>query len=390
MPPLRFVQLKYSAFKQERRMAMMTRRKFITTAAATGLGAAGALTFHSFRKGHSDYEQAVKQIWRHGEPGSSDAPAVLRELVRYATLAPSSHNTQCWKFRLGDQSVSILPDYQRRCPIVDPDDHHLFVSLGCAAENLVQAASALGFRGEAAFNTGTNESLEISLVRAPAVRTPLFEAIPRRQSTRAEFDAKPLSTDELRRLETAGSGNGVRVHLLADRRAMENVLDFVVRGNTAQMRDPAFVRELKHWLRFNGGQAARQGDGLFSGSSGHPTAPGWLGGLLFDGFFTEKAENDQYARQVRSSAGIAVLVSELEDKRHWIEAGRAFQRFALQATAMEVRTAHLNPPVEVASLRPQFAQSIGLSGGRPDLVVRFGRGPEMPRSLRRPVDAVII
>ena len=371
-------------------MATMTRRTFITTAAATGLGAAGVLTFHSFSEGRAEYEQAVKQIWRHGERGASDEPAVLRELVRYATLAPSSHNTQCWKFGLGDRSVSILPDYQRRCPIVDPDDHHLFVSLGCAAENLVQAAAAMGFRGEAVFNTGTNESLDVSLVRAPAVRTPLFKAIPRRQSTRAEFDAKPLSNDELRRLETAGSGNGVRVHLLTDRRAMENVLNFVVQGNTAQMRDPAFVRELKHWLRFNGGQAARQGDGLFSGSSGNPTAPRWLGSLLFDWFFTEKAENDQYARQVRSSAGIAVLVSELEDKHRWIEAGRAFQRFALQATAMDVRTAPLNPPVEVASLRPQFAQSIGLSGGRPDLVIRFGRGPEMPRSLRRSVDAVII
>ncbi|MFZ1829395.1 MAG: Tat pathway signal protein [Candidatus Competibacteraceae bacterium] len=369
---------------------MMTRRQFITTAAATGLGATGVLTFHSFSKGRSDYEQAVQQIWRHGEPGSSDAPAVLRELVRYATLAPSSHNTQCWKFGLGDQSVSILPDYQRRCPIVDPDDHHLFVSLGCAAENLVQAASAVGLRGEAVFNTGKKESLDISLARTTKLRTPLFEAIPRRQSTRGEFDAKPLSNNELKLLETAGSGNDVRVHLLTNQQAMENVLDFVIQGNTAQMRDSAFVRELKDWLRFNGGQAVRQGDGLFSGSSGNPTAPGWLGGLLFDWFFTEKAENDKYARQVRSSAGIAVFVSDFEDKKHWIETGRAFQRFALQATAMDVRTAHLNQPVEVASLRPQFAKSIGMTSGRPDLVIRFGRGPEMPRSLRRPVEAVII
>lgn len=369
---------------------MMTRRKFITTAAATGLGAAGVLAFHSFSKDSSEYEHAVKQIWRHGERGSSDAPAVLRELVRYATLAPSSHNTQCWKFGLGDQSVSILPDYQRRCPIVDPDDHHLFVSLGCAAENLVQAAAAMGFRGDAVFNKGKNESLDISLVRATAVRTPLFEAIPRRQSTRGEYDAKPLSNDELRLLESSSSGKGVRVHLLTDKQAMENVLDFVVQGNTAQMRDPAFVRELKDWIRFNGAQAARQGDGLFAGSSGNPAAPSWLGNLMFDLFFTEKTENDKYARHVRSSAGIAVFVSELEDKNHWIEVGRAFQRFALQATAMDVRTAHLNQPVEVASLRPQFAKSIGITSGRPDLVIRFGRGPEMPRSLRRSVDAVII
>jgi len=369
---------------------MATRRRFMMAAAAAGLGATGVLAFYSLSKGRSEYEQAVKQTWRHGERGASDAPAVLRELVRYATLAPSSHNTQCWKFRLGYQSVSILPDYQRRCPIVDPDDHHLFVSLGCAAENLVQAASAMGLRGETAFNAGAAESLDITLVRATEGRTPLFEAIPRRQSTRGEFDAKSLANEELTLLQTAGSGHGVRVHLLTDKQALENVLDFVVQGNTAQMRDPAFVRELKDWLRFNGGQAATLGDGLFSGSSGNPTAPSWLGDLMFDLFFTEDAENDKYARHVRSSAGIAVFVSEREDKHHWIEAGRAFQRFALQATAMGVRTAHLNQPVEVASLRPQFAKSIGISSGRPDLVIRFGRGPEMPRSLRRPIEAVLL
>jgi hypothetical protein len=376
--------------KDERGAAVVTRRKFITSAAVAGLGGAGIFAFYSFRRGSQEYEQALKQIWRHGEPASGDAPAVLRELVRYATLAPSSHNTQCWKFRLGDKLVSIQPDYQRRCPIVDPDDHHLFVSLGCAAENLVQAASAMGFRGEAVFKPGTTESVDISLVRATEVRTRLFEAIPRRQSTRGEFDAKPLSNDELRLLETAGAGNGVRVHLLTDKQAMENVLDFVVQGNTAQMRDPAFVHELKDWIRFNGGQAARHGDGLFAGSSGNPTAPSWLGGLMFDFFFSENAENDKYARHIRSSAGIAVFVSDHEDKNHWIEVGRAFQRFALQATAMNVRTAHLNQPVEVTLLRPQFAKSIGIASGRPDLVIRFGRGPEMPRSVRRPINAVLL
>lgn len=111
---------------------------------------------------------------------------------------------------------------------------------------------------------------------------------------------------------------------------------------------------------------------------------------MFDLFFTEKAENDKYARHIRSSAGIAVFVSETDDKRHWLEAGRAFERFALQATALGVRTAHLNQPVEVSRLRPRFAESLGIASGRPDLVVRFGRGPETPRSLRRPVDAVWI
>ena len=68
----------------------------------------------------------------------------LRGLVHEATLAASSHNTQPWKFKLGKRSIGIFPDLTRRCPVVDPDDHHLFVSLGCATENLVCGALANG------------------------------------------------------------------------------------------------------------------------------------------------------------------------------------------------------------------------------------------------------
>lgn len=367
----------------------MKRRAFITAATAAGLGAAGSLGHMSHTRGVAHYEDAVRRIWRHGEFAGDDA-AALRELVRYATLAPSSHNTQCWKFRLGERRVSIVPDHGRRCPVVDPDDHHLFVSLGCAAENLVHAGLAMGLRAEPVFVSGADEALHIALEPAAAERTPLFEAIPRRQSTRTEFDARPLALDVLKLLEAAGTGKGVRVLLLTDSRAMEEVLGFVVEGNTAQMRDAAFVRELKDWIRFNAGEAARSGDGLFSGASGNPSLPGWLGRLMFDAFFSEQAENDKYARHLRSAAGIAVFVSEVDDKAHWIEAGRCFQRFALQATAMGVRTAHLNQPVELASLRPAFARYLGITGGRPDLVIRFGRGPEMPRSLRRPLEAVLL
>ena len=366
---------------------MMTRRNFIAATVITGAG--GALTVYSLSRGSSDYANAVQQTWCHTEIDTANPSFMMRELVRYATLAPSSHNTQCWKFPLGEQSISILPDFQRRCPVVDPDDHHLFVSLGCAAENLLQAAAAMGLHGHASFDAGADGALDIALEPAKAVRSPLFEAMTGRQTTRTEFDGNPLSNEELQLLERAGSGNGVQVNLLTGKPAMEAVLDFVIQGNTAQIRDPAFVRELKDWIRFSHAQAVASGDGLFSKSSGNPSLPPWLGGRLFDLFFTEQAENDKYARHIRSSAGIAVFVSDVDDKAHWIEAGRAFERFALQATAIGIRNAHLNQPIEVQSLRPQFAGLLGITHGRPDLVVRFGRGPEMPRSLRRPLDAVL-
>ena len=78
-----------------------------------------------------------------------------------------------------------------------------------------------------------------------------------------------------------------------------------------------------------------------------------LGGLLFGIFFTPKSENDKYAKQVRNSAGIAVFVSDVNDKDHWVEVGRCYELFALQSATMGVRNAFLNQPVEVSALRPQ-------------------------------------
>jgi len=85
-----------------------------------------------------------------------------------------------------------------------------------------------------------------------------------------------------------------------------------------------------------------------------------------------------------------VFFSEADDKQHWIEAGRSYERLALQAAALELRSAFINQPVEVPALRSQFASFLGIGNQRPDLVVRVGRGPEMPRSLRRPVEQVLV
>jgi len=68
----------------------------------------------------------------------------MQALVHAATLAASSHNTQPWSFRIYADAITISPDFSRRCPVVDPDDSHLFKSLGCAAENLAAAAPAYG------------------------------------------------------------------------------------------------------------------------------------------------------------------------------------------------------------------------------------------------------
>lgn len=128
---------------------------------------------------------------------------------------------------------------------------------------------------------------------------------------------------------------------------------------------------------------------VYAPASGNPAMPEALGGHAFDLFFTPSAEREKYARHIESSAGVAVWIAERQEPAHWVAVGRAFQRFALTATSLGLKHAHINQPVEVASLRPQLASLLGLPNLSPDLVVRFGHGPTLPFSPRRPMSSVM-
>ncbi|WP_371345085.1 Tat pathway signal protein [Ancylobacter sp. IITR112] len=316
------------------------------------------------------------------------ADPALTDLLRLATLAMSGHNTQPWRFRLGPGSLDLLPDASRATPVVDPDDHHLFVSLGCAAETLALAAAATGRPGE--WRAQEEGSLRYRFAPAPPQADPLAAAITRRQSTRAVYDGRPVPAGVLAALARAAAQEGVRYVLLTERARLNALRDLTLAGNEAQMKDAAFRAELKRWLRFNPASAQRQGDGLYAGASGNPSLPDWAGAIAFDLFVTAAAENDKYARQIASSPGVAVFFAEQADPAHWIAVGRACQRFALAATAQGLKLACLNPAVEVPALRPELASLAGETGLRPDMVLRFGYGPTLPYAPRRRVAAMVL
>ena len=358
----------------------MNRRDVLIGGGALAVVAAGTTFVVDEQMGSATDYDAAMAATRAPLPGQ----ATTRDLLRYATLAPNGHNAQPWLFRVRDKQIEILPDFARRTPVVDPDDHHLFISLGCAAENLSLASAARGRTGTLTFDSRANGGIAFDFTAGAPQASALFDAIPQRQSTRADYDGRPVGAAHLRTLAAAAAMPGVDLILIVDRPQIERVRDFVVSGNGTQMADAAFMRELKSWLRFNPRQAVSTGDGLYSAASGSPTLPGWLGPRAFDAFVTAKSENEKYARQMKSSSGVAVFVGAKADREHWVLVGRACQRFALQATALGLKHAYINQPVEVPTLRPELAALVGMPGRRPDIVMRFGHGTNQPFSARRP------
>ena len=94
---------------------------------------------------------------------------------------PRADDTQPWRFETGEERIRILPDFARRCSVVDPDDHHLYASLGCAAENMVVAAAAKGWEAVVEVrSSGNAHVVEVMLKPGTPVASPLADAIARR------------------------------------------------------------------------------------------------------------------------------------------------------------------------------------------------------------------
>lgn len=363
----------------------MNRRQIVVAGSITAGVALGAAGVSFSRMGSMSSYDAEASALRAPLPTNATAA----DLVRLATLAPNSHNTQAWRFTLSEGQITIQPDFSRRTPAVDPDDHHLYVSLGCAAANLEVAAAGAGLRGETTFDAAGDGRVAFRYEAGAPAPSPLLDAMLVRQSTRSEYDGRPVATHDLAALTAAAATPGVDLLLITARAQINQIRDLVVAGNHAQLLDPAFMRELKSWIRFNPAQAMTTGDGLFSVATGNPPLPTWLGGLAFDLTFRPGPEDARYARQIDSSAGVAVFVGDQADPEHWVHVGRACQHFALQATAQGLRTAFINQPVEVPAVRGQLGTLLGLGDKRPDIVMRFGYGAMLPFSLRRAVIDVV-
>jgi hypothetical protein len=365
---------------------ILSRRDLLKLFAAVGVTAAGGYILYEYTP-WLDYDREVEQT-RRPMARALNMPAPMRELIRYATLAANGHNTQPWKFAIKENVIEIHPDYTRRLPVVDPRDRELWISLGCALENLLVAARETGYASEVVY-PDKDDFIHVSLTVDSTQSSPLFAAIPLRQSTRSEYDGRLINRDDLDQILALPLEPGVVLHFARNPTDMEIVLDYVSQGNLSQYADEAFVDELIYWLRFNRKEAMAYLDGLFSRCSGNPEVPRWLGQMFVAGT-QPKQQADTDIKKLRTSPGAVLIASESEDKTAWVRTGQVYERMALVMTSLNIKSALLNQPIEVTELRSQFQSALGLRAFLPQLLVRFGYADPLPGSLRRSVEQVIM
>ena len=320
-----------------------------------------------------------------GFPREGSMAEKARHLLRYAVLAPSSHNTQPWLFLVDDDEIRLFADHERWLTVADPDKRELYLSLGAALENLLVAAEQFGLGHLVEYLPGSDNRHAATVVlqddanhQRSRHRDPrLFDAIVRRRTNRGRYQERAIPPRTLRAFRDVCVEDGVAVQFLTQSTTKQAVAELVARADRRQFADRAYRRELARWV----------GRGAFGDS--WPVAK--LSKLLVTYLNPGPRQARIDAELIRNSPVLAAMRTKADGLREYLRAGQAFERISLLATLLGVQTHPTSALLEVPSLQHELADRLG----GPDWTVQhlfrlgYGRSVATPTP-RRALESVLL
>ena len=319
-------------------------------------------------------------------------PRTLRAALELANRAPSLNNTQPWRWLIGDTSVHLYADQARRLAAADPAGRELVISCGALLHHARIAFGSLGWRARVHRLPNPTEPEHLAALEfgqlpwmdARAVR--LAGAISRRHSDRRPFLPDPVPAELLGRLVTAAETEQVLLTVATAKAGRRELTVALAQANGARRGDSAYLSELAAW-------AARShvsSDGVPASSL---RAPDPFGRSVLGRDFSAAGAGELAAAPVDDGAELAVISTERDDRRSWLQAGEALSAVLLEATAAGLATCTLSQVADSAVVRDLVRFGVLDGQGEPQLAVRIGWPitAEFPAALtrRRPLSEIL-
>jgi len=326
--------------------------------------------------------------------GSAQTAAVTHDAlvraVERALQAPSVHNTQPWRWRIGDGVVDLFADRTRHLPSTDPDGRDLVISCGAALHHLRVALADLQV---ASSTERTPDPENSSLLASVHVRAgepdeqdaTLSPAIEERRTDRRAFAAAP-SASQLRQLVRQAARQGAILHPVEGPAAQARLLAILDEAGSRQRHVPGYPAELAIWTRrYQGGRDGIPPEQRTPRATAH-TLREFPAGRLASAPLPRSAFED--------GSTIVVLATDGDEVLDWLRAGEATSAVLLTAERLGLATTPLSQAVEVEHTRRQLAKA-GLGFSRyPQLLIRVGHRPEnaieLPETPRRTLRSVLV
>lgn len=307
-----------------------------------------------------------------------------RWIVGRAVLAPSSHNTQPWRFRLSVSAIDLYADRTRALPVNDPDDRELAMSCGCALMNVRVAAASQGLSVQVRLFPKPEESdflarASLSLPSCSVAQEgQLVEFIARRRTYRKRFAPRDVSETLLDQLKEAARQENTHLLPLTCQETRKQAADLVAEGDKVQWSNRSWRHELAAWMH-----PKSRGDGLTIPALASPVIR-----LIVRTIDMGKSVGARNRQIAGASPVLAVLSTDRDQPIDWLHAGQALQRVLLLGCKHGLQASYLNQPIQVASVRLRLRTVVG--NGFPQTLLRIGYPlNEVSPAPRRKLDEVI-
>jgi hypothetical protein len=310
------------------------------------------------------------------------AHAVRRAAVR-ATLAPSVHNTQPWRFVLGPDTLQIHADWSRQLRVLDPRGRQLLVSCGCAVFNARVALAAAGYEATVERFPDPAQPNLLARLTLPGHRVDhvpvgvLDSVIESRHTNRRRFANEPVPGDIVAELIAAASDEGAELvaitqpeHRLATARLSQQ-------ADQIENADPGYRAELRAWTSDD----LRRLDGVPAMAVPHVGA-GAHDDLPIRDFDTRGMGWLPTGTRSSSDQCLLLLGTLADTPAAWLRAGEALERVLLEITRRGYAASPLTQVIEVAATNSRLRAELQL-GMHPHVLLRVGRAPTTPATRRR-------
>lgn len=311
----------------------------------------------------------------------------LRTALSLAIRAPSVHNAQPWRWRIGDESIHLYADTTRQLIHADPDGRDLIISCGLALNHCELALAALGWQSRIHRFPDDADPTHLAAIElvprsASELDIALAAAIPKRRTDRRLFSAWPVAHGDIGVMGARAARAGVVLRRIEANSWLKTVLAQAVWEHVS---DRDYLTELATWsgrYASNAGVPAHNIPVSYSASA--------IPGRLFAGAALAQPEDSDPAKDRPVLLALGTVSDQPMDR---LRAGEASSLVLLTATAFGLATCPVTEPLEIVETRAAIRADAFENEAYPQMLLRVGWPPinadALPATPRRPLSDVV-
>lgn len=314
----------------------------------------------------------------------------IYEIIRLASLAPSSHNTQPWKVKILDNSrIEIRIDTARILKVVDYNLREVYLSLGCFIINLRQAALSYGM--DCGYYIANEKEFCINILLFPndvKSNLKIREAIEQRRTLRKNFINTEIPDKDIK--ELFPNYTGIKFYKLNSPEG-KIISNAVLESNVIQAENKEAQNELAEWIRWTNSDAKKLKDGLTPGTMEITGIPAFIVRTFYDkeNVKSESFKNktiDMVKEQIEQGSGWILITNDVESINQLINIGMVYENACLKIRDKKIAFHPMSQPIEEKTVYEKLKNDLGITG-EIHFIIRAGYVDEYPEpvSFRRDV-----